>query len=334
MAKGLTGWKRAVKKFIDLNWVSAALKFLITSKYIVKNSLSKRAVVLRTPWVCELPQSAEQLAAYSLEVFNDYFRLSGFEPSDVEGKNILEIGPGKNLAVALLFLAKGAKKVVCIDRFASLADSSTQAKVYKVIVDGLSEIERARLSDVIQFTDNGFCIRKERLEYIQESAENLGALYKEPTFDLVISRAVLEHVWAISESLQAFHNVLKSGGLMWHDIDFRDHGIFSNYKMHPITFLGVPPQLWENMGSHLGAPNRKLLGFFRAFFQAHGYEFRDITRLVYESELESAIGLPSTQLGAPDKLVSEYQSRTHASVLPSNPQELLIAASFIVCRKS
>src|SRR5215216_5629422 len=56
-------------------------------------------------------------ANYITRVGDDYLKYAGVTDDYLVGKNILEIGPGDNLGVALYFLAKGAETVTCIDRF-------------------------------------------------------------------------------------------------------------------------------------------------------------------------------------------------------------------------
>ena len=45
------------------------------------------------------------------------FKYSGISVDSLQDKNVLEVGPGGNLGIALKFLAAGARQVVCIDKF-------------------------------------------------------------------------------------------------------------------------------------------------------------------------------------------------------------------------
>ena len=58
-------------------------------------------------------------------------------------------------------------------------------------------------------------------------------LFKKGSFDLIISRAVLEHIYYIEKAFNVMDVLLKSGGIMIHKIDFRDHGMFSENGFHP-----------------------------------------------------------------------------------------------------
>ena len=51
-------------------------------------------------------------------------------------------------------------------------------------------------------------------------------------FDLIYSQAVLEHVDDLSSVYEAMHFLLKPGGLISHQIDFRSHEISKHWNGH------------------------------------------------------------------------------------------------------
>lgn len=55
---------------------------------------------------------------------------------------------------------------------------------------------------------------------------------EEGSLDMIISQATLEHVEDIETAYRAFYRWLKSGGLMSHQIDFRCHGLASEWNGH------------------------------------------------------------------------------------------------------
>ncbi|MEO7274383.1 MAG: hypothetical protein ABI211_20500, partial [Vicinamibacterales bacterium] len=58
----------------------------------------------------------ERTRAYDQEVFDDYLHYGQIPREALAGIRVLEIGPGANLGVALLFIAHGAREVICVDR--------------------------------------------------------------------------------------------------------------------------------------------------------------------------------------------------------------------------
>ena len=62
---------------------------------------------------------------------------------------------------------------------------------------------------------------------------------------------------------------------MLHQIDLRDHGMFTSGGQHPLAFLTLPEWLWRAMTSNAGgAPNRRLFPYYRQRFAALGYDAR------------------------------------------------------------
>src|SRR5437879_4646188 len=69
--------------------------------------------------------------SYIEDQFADYLKYSGLTAKDLRGKRILELGFGDNLGVALRFLAAGAARVVCLDKFYSRRDPDHQKEIYR-----------------------------------------------------------------------------------------------------------------------------------------------------------------------------------------------------------
>src|SRR5688572_13542338 len=112
--------------------------------------------------------STDASVAYIHQVVADYLRYAGVDESFVAGKRFLEIGPGDNLGVALVLLAKGAEQVTCFDRFQPLADEQRNNVIYRRLVESLPVGERARLADVVTFSEDGsvaFCANRLRFQY-------------------------------------------------------------------------------------------------------------------------------------------------------------------------
>src|SRR4051794_33313215 len=79
--------------------------------------------------------SVEQAAAYANSSADALMKRGGLESLD--GLHVLELGPGDNLGVALRFLAAGAERVVCLDRFAIRRDPDFERRVYERLRAGL-----------------------------------------------------------------------------------------------------------------------------------------------------------------------------------------------------
>ena len=73
-------------------------------------------------------------------------------------------------------------------------------------------------------------------------------------FDLVVSRAVLEHVRDLRALFAAVSKVVTDDAVLVHKVDLRSHGIEHG---HPLDFLRFSERAWRAMSSHIDVPNRE-----------------------------------------------------------------------------
>jgi len=233
-----------------------------------------------------LSMSVEDAAGYARRVVADYLTYgAGGDTERLKGKDVLEIGPGDNLGVALLLLAKGAHTVTCIDGFAPNFDADHNARIYAAIYNGLSAEERERVRDVITLQSDGTAtVGGDRLlcrygDPMDGSATPL----KSESYDIVISRAVLEHLGNLEIGWKNMVKSLRPDGEMWHKVDFRCHDLFG--QIHPLYFLTVPDALWDVISRPDPTLNRLRLPTYR---ELAARDFRDlrcyITHIVGENE--------------------------------------------------
>lgn len=144
--------------------------------------------------------------------------------------NVLEIGPGGNLGVALKFLSAGAERAVCLDVFPwATAD---HAELYNQVV-----------GDATPFYG--------RIEYrCPETIEKTHL--SDDSFDIIYSHACLEHVRDPAKAVASIARLLKPGGVTSHQIDLRDHRDFSR----PLEFLRWSDRVWKLAHSDTTYTNR------------------------------------------------------------------------------
>jgi SAM-dependent methyltransferase len=211
--------------------------------------------------------------AYSRNVVESILAHARLGLEEVKGLRVLELGPGEDLGVALRFLAAGAAEVACIDRFEFEAEPEWEHEVYRGLLADLDAEQRARLEGMVSPAgelDRGDGSRLETVRGvgIEEGAARLG----ERRFDLIVSVAVLEHVYDLAAAFSAMDALLAPGGLMLHQVDLRDHGMFSGGGRHPLEFLTIPPAVYRAMTSHTGAPNRERIGSYRTLLAELGHD--------------------------------------------------------------
>jgi len=272
--------------------------------------------------------------AYIEQVYEDYVEYGGLRDEDVVGARVLEVGTGDNFGVAIRFLAAGAAEVVCLDRFVTRRDELQQRGLNAALVTRLSAVERERVADVIasdgSLAEDTPRLRVEKGVPIEEAERLLGA----ERFDLIVSRAVLEHVMSVEDSLTVMDRVLVPGGLMLHKVDLRDHGMFSAGGMHPMTFLTVPPTVYRWMTSHTGAPNRTRVCDYRSTLRGLGYDVQllvthvlgvDEELVPHREELENA--------DASRQLVRTIRPSLAAPFATLAEEDLLVEGVFVIARK-
>ena len=215
------------------------------------------------------------VAQYFVTCLNDYREQLGLSEEefaeDLKGKAVLEYGPGDVLGVALLMYAHGAESVDCIDRFPLEKTTPKNCLIYRAIMDTLDPKARQRAGLAFNtpgLPESGFnpsCIR-----YVITEDGLVGCELK---YDLVISRAVLEHVNSLERTLGDICNALRMGGISVHKVDLTSHGL-DRYR--PFDFLTWPDWTYRAMYSHKGYPNRWRVDKYKEIIAAIPVEVKKI----------------------------------------------------------
>ena len=198
--------------------------------------------------------STDDSISYIRKVYNDY--LAYGQVQKFQGR-IAEIGPGDNFGVALLLLTHGAEEVDAIDRFYSKRDHDAQWKIYSELCSE-EGVENQFLGDPGEITLQGLGYHP------GVAAEEFFASRKEH-YDVILSRAVLEHLFDPIGALRDMAESLKPGGRLIHRVDLRDHGMFPNH--HPLTYLTISEFIYRRMTSESGRPNRVLIHRYREWLE-------------------------------------------------------------------
>jgi 2-polyprenyl-3-methyl-5-hydroxy-6-metoxy-1,4-benzoquinol methylase len=280
---------------------------------------------------------AESLA-YINSQYDDYLRYAELDPDQIEGKRILELGCGDNVGVALRFLAEGAAEVICLDKFYSVRDKENERQIYIELRQHLSPAQKQAFDKVIKLTE-GIAIDEQRLRCVYGMELDQFADERDcaGSFDIVLSRAVIEEIYDPDSIFYAADKLLKPGGLMSHKIDLSDYGMFSNAGMNPLTFLTIPESIYRRMASESGLPNRRLNGYYRTLLAEIGYD----TSVFVSSILGAGDIVPHKQKIRLNVDYGERELSVIRSIRPklSSPfaqlsdEELLVSGIFLVARK-
>lgn len=283
-------------------------------------------------------KTLEESLAYINQVYDDYIKYSEISPETLAGKRILEIGPGDNFGVALRFLSAGAARVVCLDKFYSAHDAEQEYAIYKALRERFDQESRRRFDEAIDLS-NGIEVNSDRLKIIYgKGIEDAKGLFEPNSFDLILSRAVLEYLTDPDFAFSVMNSLLSPGGMMAHKIDLRDDEMFSSNGMNPLTFLTIPNSVYRLMTVGSGRCNRRLVNYYRHAMNELAYETRFFVTCVLGEKSEL---VPHKEKITPSidyserahALINEIRSRLQGEYKNLTDEDLLISGIFLIARK-
>jgi SAM-dependent methyltransferase len=163
---------------------------------------------------------------YDFSVVNHWLRVleeyANAKPS-LTGKAVLELGPGADLGIGLLLLAKGARKYNAID-VNNLVEHVPE-NFYDGFFDHLRANKENGQTDIgdlraqLKLTQAG---KNDRLNYICRKDFDISVFGKEK-IDLVFSQAAFEHFDNIDMAFSQLSKVVRSGAILVAEIDLNTH---------------------------------------------------------------------------------------------------------------
>lgn len=181
----------------------------------------------------------------------------------LEGKSILELGPGPDVGIGMILLSRSARKYTAID-----VNPLVELMPREFIDRALERIggEACRLSkNEVEKAIEG---NGGRLEYICDPAFNLRALGQK-SVDLVFSQAAIEHFDNVEDTFSQLAEVVRPGGEIVAEIDLATH-TQCILRMDPLNIYRYPKALY-NMLRFRGSPNRLLVSDYIGILQKTGW---------------------------------------------------------------
>lgn len=202
--------------------------------------------------------------AYALKIFDLHVRRA-FPDGRLNGKTVLEIGPGDSLASAVAARAAGAVETLLID---AGPYASREVGLYRRMADALTERGQTppdlsgadTLEDVLARCGG---------RYLTAGVDAFADL-PDASVDLIWSHSVLEHIplKQLPRLMAEMRRVLKPDGRMSHNIDFQDH------LSHGLNSLRFSEAAWESpvMRDAGFYTNRVRAGVMHALVRDAGFE--------------------------------------------------------------
>jgi SAM-dependent methyltransferase len=163
----------------------------------------------------------------------------------IRGASILEIGSGWRPIIPLLFSLAGARRVVMVDT-QRLLDEGT----FSGVVSNLAT-RAPRLATQLETDENTVrsalaapprkldqLLSRFRMQYLAP-CDLISTALSDGEFDVVVSRAVLEHVPPniLQPLLHRVFSLLRPGGLTCHAVDNSDHWSHADKRLSRVNFL-------------------------------------------------------------------------------------------------
>ncbi len=196
--------------------------------------------------------------AYVPRIVDWYIDLVG----DIEGLDILHVGPGGHLGVELLLSARGAKSVTSVERYAFALQypkaTESSSSFYRKLSALSAERWQLDLFDLglLEECGESVAIRDEKLLLLFPCS--VSALpFADNSFDLVLHHAVFEHVLEPEDGYREIARVLRPGGKTAGRVDPHDHRAQAAISgFYPLRFLEHSREEWYKINSSFNPHNQ------------------------------------------------------------------------------
>lgn len=208
-------------------------------------------------------------AQHGIRVFSSWQKIFQNAAIDLKSKTVLELGTGDSNGLGYCFLAAGCEKFIFTDKYKRRADSNIQ--LTRDLADMKTIAEHFGVTFEYEVKNNELHITHPKTEFLYQDAVSLDKVASN-SVDMVISNTVLEYVppRLIDKSAEEMYRVLKPGGIMCHQIDFRDVSDFNNH----FQMLRYGNFVWDHILTKEGKGyiNRWRYGDYKKLWERHNFQ--------------------------------------------------------------
>lgn len=186
--------------------------------------------------------------------------------NDISGKTVLELGPGADLGVGLILLAKGADKYNSLD-VNNLVESVPDALYNELFtrIEKGGHKNTGELKKQLDLTRSG---KNDRLNYIVTRDFDV-TVFGKNTVDIVFSQAAFEHFPDMDRTVTQLSTVVKKGAVLIAEIDLKTHTRWIR-DADPLNIYRYGDFIY-NLFSCPGSPNRLRPVDYRRMFERNGW---------------------------------------------------------------
>lgn len=244
--------------FLDYEYIVIGSTFIDEIKaQLVSLGVEEGAVMTNIAASCGTSDacSLKQDVAYAIETASVMARTFMEHGFPVAGKKVLEIGPGRNLGLALVLAAHGAD-VTVVDRFPVRWNGIYHPRFYRLLRDEMAR-QGLRLHDLDRVVEQD-SIPETGLECVSLIDSSLEELDGTEIFDLTLSNAVFEHFYDHRQAMASLFKLTTPGGAGLHQVDYRYHWAFERPLDHLLYSKQEYKEIFERTNGGCGTQLRPL----------------------------------------------------------------------------
>ncbi len=217
-------------------------------------------------------------SAYNMAILRKYQRTIDKTLGGLRNVRVVEIGPGRNLAVGVMFVLRGARRYSAVDIYQhpQLYEPTVYLNLRRLARAAGWSLSSGKFDRVVKIEDGKVHLDPDRIEWLYPH-ESYAFPMADGGADFVFSHSGFEHFNEPRKTIERIFQVLRPGGVTAHSIDLRDHRDFSR----PYAFLELGAKEWrarfteKNLHQYT---NRWRAIDFRRAFEAAGFEILEDSR--------------------------------------------------------
>ncbi len=222
----------------------------------------------------------ERCISYDIKVVEEWLtQLASYRAgTSLNGKSILELGPGEDMGVGVYLLAKGAAMYNACD--VHNLTGRAPPNFYTALLDRIEAVHPAVERRVLQSqVDDARQGKPSKLRVVVRSDFNLVSSFAAGSIDLVFSQAAFEHFEDMDRTARELAVVCKPGAVMVAEIDLKTHSRWIR-DQDPNNIYRYSDSLYRAFGFR-GMPNRVRPYQYRQIFERNGWGDVSITPIEF-----------------------------------------------------
>ena len=218
----------------------------------------------------------DRSVAYDIRVVDEWLDMLGEYTGapatpQLEGRTVLELGPGPDLGVALYLLSKGVRQYCAIDAFplAVKAPPVLHEAMIDRIASGASKRSREELESALARATRRDDDPESPIRYVVRPDFRIAQAFPPASFDLVFSQAAFEHFDDVDDTIAQVSAVARPGATLIAGIDMQTHSRWLRDK-DPLNIYRHGDAVYRAFRFR-GMPNRVPTSEYASLLAKHGW---------------------------------------------------------------